>query len=89
MQLHQLVLFDLRYYVSTGTCKLLPIFQAPQPAQTWDGVLNTTYLDVSCYQQQGDLSSDSEDCLFVNVYTPTVCTFYTSSVKADDLVLYN
>ncbi|KAJ3652281.1 hypothetical protein Zmor_018259 [Zophobas morio] len=49
-------------------------FKAPQPAQTWDGVLNTTYLDVSCYQQQGDLSSDSEDCLFVNVYTPTLPT---------------
>ncbi|KAJ3652283.1 hypothetical protein Zmor_018261 [Zophobas morio] len=50
------------------------IFTAPQPPQSWDGVLNTTYLDVSCYQQQDDLSSDSEDCLFVNVYTPTLPT---------------
>ncbi|XP_063925261.1 juvenile hormone esterase-like [Zophobas morio] len=45
-------------------------FKAPQPADPWDGILNTTYLDVSCYQ--GGLESDSEDCLFVNVYTPTL-----------------
>ncbi|KAJ3652282.1 hypothetical protein Zmor_018260 [Zophobas morio] len=45
-------------------------FKAPQPADSWDGVLNTTYLDASCYQ--GGLESDSEDCLFVNVYTPTL-----------------
>ncbi|KAJ3652285.1 hypothetical protein Zmor_018263 [Zophobas morio] len=47
-------------------------FKAPQPAEPWEGVLNTTYLDVSCYQQIGDFESDSEDCLFVNVYTPTL-----------------
>ncbi|KAJ3652347.1 hypothetical protein Zmor_018322 [Zophobas morio] len=47
-------------------------FKAPQPAQPWEGVLNTTYLDTSCYQQQGEWPSDSEDCLFVNVYTPAL-----------------
>ncbi|XP_068902412.1 carboxylic ester hydrolase-like [Tenebrio molitor] len=44
-------------------------FKAPQPAQNWDGTLNATYLDVSCFQSQQN-PSDSEDCLFINVFTP-------------------
>ncbi|KAJ3620290.1 hypothetical protein MTP99_004255 [Tenebrio molitor] len=44
-------------------------FKAPQPAQNWDGTLNATYLDVSCFQSRQN-ESDSEDCLFVNVFTP-------------------
>ena len=60
------------------------IFQAPQPADPWDGILNTTYLDVSCYQ--GGLESDSEDCLFVNVYTPTVSIF-VGNLKTNGFIL--
>ncbi|KAJ3652286.1 hypothetical protein Zmor_018264 [Zophobas morio] len=45
-------------------------FKAPQPAQKWDGILNTTSIDVSCYQLQINQPSDSEDCLFLNVHTP-------------------
>nr|AKZ17680.1 carboxylesterase CXE20 [Tenebrio molitor] len=44
-------------------------FKAPQPAQDWDGTLNTTHLDVSCFQSLPG-GSHSEDCLFVNVFTP-------------------
>jgi carboxylesterase type B len=44
-------------------------FKAPQPAQDWDGTLNTTHLDVSCLQSLPS-ASNSEDCLFVNVFTP-------------------
>ena len=61
------------------------IFQAPQPADSWDGVLNTTYLDASCYQ--GGLESDSEDCLFVNVYTPTVGTFQDFNLTTNGFIL--
>ncbi|XP_063925259.1 carboxylic ester hydrolase-like [Zophobas morio] len=45
-------------------------FKAPQPAQKWDGILNTTSIDVSCHQIQINQASDSEDCLFLNVHTP-------------------
>jgi carboxylesterase type B len=44
-------------------------FKAPQPAQDWDGTLNATHLDVSCFQSLPG-ASHSEDCLFVNVFTP-------------------
>jgi carboxylesterase type B len=44
-------------------------FKAPQPAQDWNGTLNATHLDVSCIQLPTH-ASDSEDCLFINVFTP-------------------
>ncbi|XP_068902411.1 carboxylic ester hydrolase-like [Tenebrio molitor] len=44
-------------------------FKAPQPVQDWEGILDATELDVSCFQAQPGLF-DSEDCLFVNVFTP-------------------
>jgi carboxylesterase type B len=44
-------------------------FKAPQPAQNWNGTLNATHLDVSCIQLPTN-ASDSEDCLFINVFTP-------------------
>ncbi|KAJ3652288.1 hypothetical protein Zmor_018266 [Zophobas morio] len=49
-------------------------FKAPQPAQNWDGILNATFLATSCYQLQINQVSDSEDCLFINVYTPELPT---------------
>nr|XP_015840856.1 PREDICTED: venom carboxylesterase-6-like isoform X2 [Tribolium castaneum] len=47
-------------------------FQAPILPKKWDGVLNTTRSDAICYQVAGDFSLESEDCLYLNVYTPKV-----------------
>ncbi|RZC41742.1 COesterase and/or Abhydrolase 3 domain containing protein, partial [Asbolus verrucosus] len=45
-------------------------FKPPQPPQNWDGILNTTNIDVICYQTTSNSSTESEDCLFINVFTP-------------------
>lgn len=50
-------------------------FQAPQPAQHWDGILDTTRIDISCLQLQIDDQPQSEDCLYVNVFTPQVVIY--------------
>ncbi|RZC41050.1 COesterase domain containing protein [Asbolus verrucosus] len=45
-------------------------FKAPLPSANWDGILNTTSIDVSCHQQNPvSNNAESEDCLFINVYT--------------------
>ncbi|RZB39577.1 venom carboxylesterase-6-like, partial [Asbolus verrucosus] len=43
---------------------------APTPPNNWDGILNTTFLDAICYQISTDLPEETEDCLYINVYTP-------------------
>ncbi|XP_049862647.1 cholinesterase-like [Schistocerca gregaria] len=44
-------------------------FQAPQPAENWEGILNATEYGSDCVQQRG---GGSEDCLYLNVYVPGV-----------------
>ena len=42
-------------------------------AQDWSGVLNTTWYSNSCMQRSSAytlLTNVSEDCLYLNVYTP-------------------
>ncbi|HMI89126.1 MAG TPA: carboxylesterase/lipase family protein [Polyangiaceae bacterium] len=48
-------------------------FAAPQPADGWQGVRDTTMFGPSCMQAAsavGGASTRSEDCLSLNVYTP-------------------
>jgi para-nitrobenzyl esterase len=45
-------------------------WRAPQPAAKWDGVLPTTKFGPSPIQGTRTGSSMSEDCLFLNVWTP-------------------
>ncbi|EFA00511.1 Esterase-6-like Protein [Tribolium castaneum] len=45
-------------------------FKAPIPPANWDEPLDTTNMDVECYQQQFNKESESEDCLYLNVFTP-------------------
>ncbi|XP_044258533.1 esterase FE4-like [Tribolium madens] len=45
-------------------------FKAPIPPNKWEGILNCTYLDKICYQDTTNLPEESEDCLYINVYTP-------------------
>jgi len=50
-------------------------WRAPQPAPDWPGVRDATEFAPSCLQQPGPFAPPgdlSEDCLYLNVYTPTV-----------------
>ncbi|KAJ8939592.1 hypothetical protein NQ318_010599 [Aromia moschata] len=45
-------------------------FQEPQPVENWEGILNTTTTSNRCYSVAKDTDDESEDCLYINVYTP-------------------
>uniref|UniRef100_V5I8T2 Carboxylic ester hydrolase n=1 Tax=Anoplophora glabripennis TaxID=217634 RepID=V5I8T2_ANOGL len=46
-------------------------FQAPEPAESWEGVLDGTVSNKICYQWTSNENAVlTEDCLYVNVYTP-------------------
>ncbi|MFL1012286.1 carboxylesterase/lipase family protein [Flavisericum labens] len=45
-------------------------WKAPQPVNTWEGVKNTTEFAASPYQLGNPPAGKSEDCLYLNVWTP-------------------
>ncbi|XP_060530415.1 pyrethroid hydrolase Ces2e-like [Cylas formicarius] len=47
-------------------------FQAPVPNEGWDGILDATEYKSCCISMTfaGDEPQQSEDCLYINVYTP-------------------
>ncbi|KAJ8971263.1 hypothetical protein NQ317_011622 [Molorchus minor] len=45
-------------------------FQAPQAVENWDGIINATKTSNRCYSVAKDTDDESEDCLYLNVYTP-------------------
>jgi carboxylesterase type B len=47
-------------------------FQPPQPVPKWEGVLDATKNTKICYQIGPNSDKESEDCLYLNVYTPQV-----------------
>lgn len=47
-------------------------FKPPVPPQNWEEPLDTLNLDVECYQVGGNSDAESEDCLYINVFTPLV-----------------
>ncbi|XP_049872482.1 juvenile hormone esterase-like [Pectinophora gossypiella] len=50
-------------------------FKAPQPLKPWDGVRSATEHGPICYQDDIFLKtgkSGSEDCLYLNIYTPAI-----------------
>lgn len=48
-------------------------FQPPVEPASWDGVLNTTENTKICYQfLKKNNARQTEDCLYLNVYTPVV-----------------
>ncbi|RZC41743.1 COesterase and/or Abhydrolase 3 domain containing protein, partial [Asbolus verrucosus] len=57
-------------------------FMPPSPAESWDGIRDTIGRNVSCYQQSADGAFESEDCLFVNIFTTKL-----PSVDDDNITL--
>jgi carboxylesterase type B len=50
-------------------------FQPPQPVPKWEGVLDATKNTKICYQIGPNSDKESEDCLYLNVYTPQTFSF--------------
>jgi para-nitrobenzyl esterase len=51
------------------------MLKAPEPADPWEGVLDATEEGSPCAQvplMGGVNFTGSEDCLFINIYTPKV-----------------
>ncbi|CAH2084435.1 unnamed protein product [Euphydryas editha] len=47
-------------------------FKAPQPKKPWDGVHSAINHGPQCYSIQTHPSARSEDCLYLNVYSPNI-----------------
>uniref|UniRef100_A0AAR5PTD0 Carboxylic ester hydrolase n=1 Tax=Dendroctonus ponderosae TaxID=77166 RepID=A0AAR5PTD0_DENPD len=47
-------------------------FQPPQPVEAWEDVFDATEKKGICFQVPGDFDLETEDCLFLNLYTPAV-----------------
>ncbi|KAL1492311.1 hypothetical protein ABEB36_012784 [Hypothenemus hampei] len=45
-------------------------FQAPIPPKSWENTLNATEDPNVCYAIDSDSPKESEDCLYLNIYTP-------------------
>lgn len=62
----------LQFYID----HVLFIYQAPQPPHPWDGIRSATKCGPSCYQYDSIMkripSGSSEDCLYLNIYTPEI-----------------
>ncbi|XP_056632576.1 carboxylic ester hydrolase-like [Diorhabda sublineata] len=66
---------DLTYYAYLGIPFAAPPvgnlrFQPPQPVTNWEGILEANNNSVSCYQVDKEEKYQTEDCLYLNVYTP-------------------
>ena len=68
------------------------IFKAPEPADGWEGTLDARHYGRACPVSLGPQSMDSnyknyptagfeEDCLNINVYTPSVNTIFSPYLK--------
>ncbi|KAG5868565.1 hypothetical protein JTB14_013963 [Gonioctena quinquepunctata] len=48
-------------------------FKEPQPSEKWKGILNATVNTKVCYQMTSTIQpTETEDCLYLNVYTPKI-----------------
>lgn len=63
-------------------------FQAPLPAQDWSGIINATTDSHMCYQLNYDGPEESEDCLYINVFTPVLDRKKNSTKLPVDFWIY-
>jgi para-nitrobenzyl esterase len=56
----------VRYGADTGSAR----FEPPRPATPWSGIHDARDYGPNC-PQRGSLGPGSEDCLFLNVWTPS------------------
>ncbi|XP_063925055.1 carboxylic ester hydrolase-like isoform X1 [Zophobas morio] len=45
-------------------------FKVPQPVVDWDDTLDATKFSSTCFQTSTNDDNESEDCLYINIYTP-------------------
>ncbi|KAJ8303857.1 hypothetical protein KUTeg_017440 [Tegillarca granosa] len=45
-------------------------FKKPEPYGAWNGILDATKLPSACMQKTFQISTGSEDCLYLNIYVP-------------------
>ncbi|KAJ8957066.1 hypothetical protein NQ318_007279 [Aromia moschata] len=45
-------------------------FQPPQSPEKWDGIFDAKTNSKICYQVAREIKGETEDCLYINVYTP-------------------
>ncbi|KAJ3652657.1 hypothetical protein Zmor_018604 [Zophobas morio] len=65
---------NISYYIFEGVPYAAPPvgelrFKAPQPVANWKGVLDTKNISTTCFPSSNN-DNESEDCLFINIYTP-------------------
>ncbi|CAG9838568.1 unnamed protein product [Diabrotica balteata] len=69
------VVKDITYYAFLGIPFAAPPvgplrFKPPQPAKNWNGILEANNNKVSCFQTDQHDDYETEDCLYLSVYTP-------------------
>lgn len=63
-----------KWFIFKDTINLNTFYQNPVPNSKWKGVLRTTEDAPTCTQDTEQIPYiGSEDCLYINVYTPKVC----------------
>lgn len=66
---------DIKKLIYVGqfvNCLIYLFFQPPQAVEKWDGIKETTKDGNRCYSVKKDTADESEDCLYLNVYTPVL-----------------
>ncbi|XP_050302131.1 venom carboxylesterase-6-like isoform X2 [Anthonomus grandis grandis] len=59
-------------FIFSGSSNRWFLSRPPQAYKQWSGILNATKDSNLCYSITGDDPNESEDCLYLNVYTPVL-----------------
>lgn len=73
--------FKVNIYRKNKEQNVKIVFKAPQPAEQWDGIKDATKQGKGCYARNflGNGFVGAEDCLFLNVYSPSVFKDFSAS----------